>query len=215
MSSDQQKEDKNHAKHINWKRLWIGILIVYGIFSIFSLIFFPKFFVPNVVFILLFGLIILITFLWQKNKSKKQQVKEGTISKSVYWKRYWIALIIAYTGSSIVLIIFLKDQLMTTLILTIIFGGVLIVGYYIRIRPSMIVNKIVYTALGVTTIGFGLCFLYGVIGISRLLVHLGSWDLWLDYVNFGILLIIGGFLGYYFGKRRDFRLPYSISDSSF
>lgn len=210
MASDSNDAEKNHANYVKWKRLWIGILVVYGIFSIFSLIFFPKFFIPDVVFILIFGLIILIAFFWQKNKSKKQHVKERTISKSIYWKRYWIALIIAYTGSSIVLIIFLKDQLRTTLILTIIFGVALIVSYYIRIRPSMIVNKIVYTALGVTTIGFGLCFLYGVIGISRLLVSFGSWYIELNLIDLGLLLTIGGFLGYYFGKRRDFRLPYSL-----
>lgn len=210
MESESSDAEKNHANYVKWKRLWIGIIVSYGVISTFSLFFFPEFFLPNLTFIVLFGLIILISFFWQRSTSKEKYRKKETTSKSVYWKRYWIALFISYLGSSIVFIIFLKEDFIRVLILSIIFGVALIGAYYIRVRPSLMVNKVLYTLLGVTLIGFGLCLLYGLLGISRFLVGLGSWYIYLNLIDFGILMIIGGILGYHIGKRRDFRLPYSL-----
>ncbi len=211
MASDSNNAENNNANYVKkWKRLWIGIIVSYGALSIFSLLFFPEFFLPNLTFVVLFGLIILITFFWQRSISKEKYRKKGTTLKSVYWKRYWIALFISYVGSSIVLIIFLKEEFIRFLILSIIFGVALIGAYYIRVRPSLMVNKILYTSLGVTLIGFGLCLLYGLIGISRFLISLGSWYIYLNLIDFAILMIIGGILGFHIGKRRDFRLPYSL-----
>lgn len=143
-----------------------------------------------------------------KNSKLDEQKKDS--SKPKYWKKLWIAIIISYGGSGIFSLFFFPAYFMRTLVYIIIFGIALIIAYYIRIRPSIKVNKVLYSLLGVFTIGSGLCLLYGLIGISKYLIKLQSWYIWLNLVNLGILLIIGGFIGNYIGKKFDYRIPFSL-----
>ncbi len=143
------------------------------------------------------------------NSELNEQKKER--SKPKYWKRFWIAIIISYGGSAIFSLFFFQAYFVRTLVYILIFGIALIIAYYIRIRPSKIVNKILYGLLGVTIIGFGLVLLYGLIGISKYLISLRSWYIGLNLTLMVILLTIGGFIGYYFGKRYDYRIPFSLN----
>ncbi len=80
---------------------------------------------------------------------------------------------------------------------------------YIRVKPSKRVNKGVYILLGILPIGFGFYLLYGLTGMSRLLISLGFW--WLNIIILIILLVIRGFIGNWIGKKRDYRLPMSLN----
>gem|GEM_PF-6799885 len=94
-------------------------------------------------------------------------------------------------------------------------GGValtfLMIGfaYYIRIRPSMKMNRGIYVLLGFSPIGFSLWIVYALSGIGRFLTtHLGP-EISL-IVGFTVPYIIGAFIGDWIGKRRNYRLPLSI-----
>ena len=141
----------------------------------------------------------------ETNKQGEEQ------SESTYWKKLWIAVFIVYGATALMTFYFFYKYFVQTLIGELIFGIGLLIAYFFRIKRSRRLNEIVYIALGTLSFGSGLCFLYILIGISKYLINLGSWYIYLNLVNFGVLLIIGGFLGYYLGKKRNYRLPYNIS----
>ena len=84
-------------------------------------------------------------------------------------------------------------------------------AYYIRIKPSRSVNRGLYILLGFSPIGFGLWLLYAFSGIGRFLTTLGPWGSLASMVLFLIPYIIGAFIGDWIGKRRNYRLPLSIT----
>ena len=141
----------------------------------------------------------------EPNKQGEEQ------SESSYWKKLWIAVFIVFGVTSLMTFYFFYKYFVVTVIWELISGIGLLIAYFFRIKRSKRLNKIVYIALGAFSFGSGLCFLYILLGISKYLISLGSWYIYLNFVNFGILLIIGGFLGYFLGKKRNYRLPYSIS----
>ncbi len=215
-NSESNELEKKQTKQIYWKRVWIGITVSNGILSIFSLFFSPEFFLPLLVYTIIFGIafvsayyIRIKPFKVPNNKLESVRQKKSP-SKSIYWKRFWIAIIISYGGSAIFSLFFFQAYFFRTLIYIIIFGIALIIAYYIRIRPSKKINKIIYCFSGVIIIGSGLVLLYGLIGFSKYFVRLGSWYVWLNLVLMGIIFTIGGFIGNYIGKKYDYRLPYSL-----
>ena len=131
-------------------------------------------------------------------------------SKPRWWKPFWILMPISMVGSGVFSYFFLHSDFVRIIIYEIIFSIALGIAYYIRVKPSMRVNKAVYTLLGFP-IGFGLYLLYGLTGMSRLLISLGSWWIWLNIIILIILLVIGGFIGNWIGKKRDYRLPMSFN----
>ena len=141
----------------------------------------------------------------ETNKQEEEQ------SESIYWKKLWIAVFIVYGATALMTFYFFYKYFVQTLIGELIFGIGLLIAYYFHIRRSRRLNEIVYIALGALSFGSGLCFLYILIGISKYLISLDSWYIYINFLNFGVLLIIGGFLGYYLGKKRNYRLPYNIS----
>ena len=141
----------------------------------------------------------------ETNKQEEEQ------SESIYWKKLWIAVFIVYGATALMTFYFFYKYFVITLIGELIFGIGLLIAYFFRIKRSRRLNEIVYIALGTLSFGSGLCFLYILIGISKYLISLDSWYIYINFLNFGVLLIIGGFLGYYLGKKRNYRLPYSIS----
>jgi len=96
-------------------------------------------------------------------------------SKPWWWKPLWIGV----TLSTIVLgfvNFFLWhipiERGVVAVTLTLLCIGV---SYYIRVRPSVKVNRAIYIWFGITPIGFGLWILYAVSGIGRFLTTLGPW----------------------------------------
>ncbi len=132
--------------------------------------------------------------------------------KPRWWKPLWILIVISMVASGFLSYFFLQSDFVIIIISEIIGGIVLGIAYYIRIKPSISINKAVYILFGITPIGFGLCLLYGLTGISRFLISLGSWWFWFNIINFIILLAIGGFIGNWIGKKRNYRLPLSLKN---
>ncbi len=130
-------------------------------------------------------------------------------SKPRWWKPFWILMPISMVGSGVFSYFFLHSDFGRIIIYGIIFSIALGIAYYIRVKPSMNVNKAVYILLGIIPIGFGLYLIYGLTGMSRFLISLGSW--WLNIIILIILLVIGGFIGNWIGKKRDYRLPMSLN----
>lgn len=142
-----------------------------------------------------------------ENFDSNDEKKES--SKPKYWKRFWIIIIISYIGT-IIALLFFSTNIIRTLLLGIFFGIVLGIAYYIRIRPSLKINKALYIMLGVTPIGGGLWLLYMLIGMNRFLVSLGSWYIQLNILIMISIFVIGGFIGNWIGKKVDYRLPFSL-----
>ena len=129
-------------------------------------------------------------------------------SKPRWWKPLWIGVLLTTIASGVVGYFLLHVPLERMV------GGValtfLMIGfsYYIRVRPSMEVNRAIYILFGITPIGFGLWIVYALSGIGRLLTtHLGSWPSFI--VAFTVPYIIGAFIGDWIGKRRNYLLPLS------
>ncbi|MFX0024624.1 MAG: hypothetical protein ACFE9S_20090 [Candidatus Hermodarchaeota archaeon] len=146
------------------------------------------------------------------NVDLNEQEKHLKPLKPRWWKPFWILTVISMLASGFISYFFLHGDFVRIIIYEIIFSIALGIAYIIRIKPSIRVNKGIYILLGVTPIGFGLCLLYGLTGISRFLISLGSWWIYLNMTIFIILLVIGGFIGNWIGKRRNYRLPLSLKN---
>lgn len=88
------------------------------------------------------------------------------------------------------------------------------VAYYIRIKPSIKVNRLIYVTLGacgtfLITL-FGSAFIIWATGCPPPTIYLGP------YVSFIMFLIapwiIGAYIGDWIGKRRKYRIPLSLEE---
>jgi hypothetical protein len=129
-------------------------------------------------------------------------------SKHRWWKPLWIGVLLMTIASGVVGYFLLYVPLERTV------GGValtfLIVGfaYYIRIRPSMKMNRGLYILLGISPIGFVLWIVLGLSGVGRLLTnYLGVWPSLIT--SYTVPYIIGAFIGDWIGRKRNYRLPLS------
>jgi hypothetical protein len=114
-------------------------------------------------------------------------------------------------GSGLFSYFILQSEFIRILIYEIIFSIVIGFAYYMHIKPNKKVNNAMYILFGINPIGFGLCLLYSITGISKFLFSLGSWWIWLNLSIFIILLVIGGFIGNWIGKKRKYHLPFSLN----
>ena len=134
-------------------------------------------------------------------------------SKPKWWKPLWVLTTILMIGSGIFGYFILHIDFVFIIIYEIIFFLVLGIAYYIRIRPSMKVNKVVYILLGITPIGFGLWILYAVVcgltNFCHFLNNLSPYGYLLNLIFQIVLFVIGGFIGNWIGKKRDYHLPLS------
>ena len=134
-------------------------------------------------------------------------------SKPKWWKPLWILTAISMVGSGVFSYFFIYSDLVRIIIYEIIFSLVLGGAYYIRVRPSIKVNKVVYILFGITPIGFGLSMLYalicGITNFGKFIVSFKPFGPWLQLSIIIGLLTIGGFIGNWIGKKRDYRLPLS------
>lgn len=130
-------------------------------------------------------------------------------SKPWWWKPLWTSVILSTIALGFANFIFWHvplERVVSGVALTLFCIGI---AYYIRVRPSMKVNRALYIFLGISPIGFILWIVYALSGIGRFLTtHLGP-EVSL-IVGFTVPYIIGAFIGDWLGKRRNYRLPLSI-----
>lgn len=131
---------------------------------------------------------------------------KAKVSKPGWWRPLWIAVLVMTIALGMAGHFLLHAPLERVV------GGVALtflcigIAYYIRVRPSMRVNRIVYILFGITPIGFVLWIFLAVSGIGRWLTNnLGGWPSFI--VCFTVPYIIGAFIGDWIGKRRNYRLP--------
>jgi len=133
--------------------------------------------------------------------------------KPKWWDPFWILMVISMVGSGVFSYFFLHGEFIRIIIYEIIFSIVLCGAYYIRIRPSKRVNKVVYILFGITPIGFGLSIIYALFcGITNFAKFIMSFEPFGPCLHMGIIIVlftIGGFIGNWIGKKRDYRLPLS------
>ena len=80
------------------------------------------------------------------------------------------------------------------------------IAYYIRVKPSIKVNRALYILLGITPLGFVLCVAY-VFFIGRYVT--GWFEGWFNIIIMVGILIMGAFIGDWLGKRRNYQLSLS------
>ena len=130
-------------------------------------------------------------------------------SKPRWWKPLWIAVLLTTIASGVVGYFLLHvpvERAVSAVALTFVCIGI---AYYIRVRPSMRVNRALYILLGITPIGFILWVIWAVSGIGRLITNMvGALPSLL--ISWIVCYGIGAFIGDWIGKRRNYRLPLSI-----
>jgi len=139
-----------------------------------------------------------------------KDIAEAKVSKIKpwWWKPLWIIALLATIVSGAAGYFLLDVSLARAaggLVLAFIFIGF---AYYLRVRPSLTVNRALYILLGITPLGFSLMMFYVVSGIgSFIAAHLGPVPNLI--IGFIVPYIIGAFIGDWIGKRRNYILPLS------
>ena len=127
-------------------------------------------------------------------------------SKPRWWRPLWIVTVLGIIVSGVfAFLIFhvLLERAILGLVLAFLCVGV---AYYIRVRPSMKVNRALYILLGITPLGFVLSVAYAVF-LGR---YVTGWLLgWFNIIVTIGILITGAFIGDWIGKRRNYQLPLS------
>ncbi len=129
-------------------------------------------------------------------------------SKPWWWKPLWV---VSALGIIIpMLLLFLIGYApLERVILGLVFAFLgLGFAYYIRVRPSITVNRVVYIGLGIG-IGWVMWVIYALSGTGRWVTDtLGVWSSLI--LGFGVLYTIGAIIGDRIGKKRNYQLPFSL-----
>jgi hypothetical protein len=140
----------------------------------------------------------------------KLKMAETKVSKTKpwWWKPLWIVTLLATIVSGVAGFFLLDVSLARAvggLALTLLCIGF---AYYIRVRPSIRVNRAIYILVGITPIGFVLWVICSFI-LNRLLITSasGTWPLFL--VSGAVCFGLGALIGDWIGKRRNYILPMS------
>jgi len=133
-----------------------------------------------------------------KNKSPKPS----------WWKPLWMATV-ALAFIFVVINYFVFHYPLSSVV-----GGLAIAllgigaSYYIRVRPSLKVNRVVYLFLGCGISFILLMGVYGVSGLGRWVTGtLGAWPSLI--IGYAVFVPIGIGIGDWIGKRRNYQLPLS------
>jgi hypothetical protein len=141
----------------------------------------------------------------------KLKVAEAKVSKPKpwWWKPLWIITIVGVLISSLVTIFLLNVPLIRAI------GGLALsficigFAYYIRVRPSMRINRAVYILIGITPIGFGIWIVWSISGIGMWVTNtVGPFPSLI--ISWVVCLGIGALIGDRIGKKRDYMLPLSL-----
>jgi ABC-type uncharacterized transport system permease subunit len=130
------------------------------------------------------------------------------IEKPRWWRPLWIASLLGIIISALVL--FLSGYVpLERMILGLVISFFCIgVAYYIRVKPSMKVNRALYVLLGITPIGFSLWMVLALSGLGRWLTNMvGAFPSLI--IGWVVCLGIGALIGDWLGKRRNYQLPLS------
>lgn len=127
-------------------------------------------------------------------------------SKPIWWRPLWAATWILTIVLGIIGFIALHTPLLQQVIIGLILGFVCIgFAYYIRVKPSF-TNRALYILLGITSLGFLLSVAYAFL-LGR---YVTGWPLgWFKIIVIIGILMAGGFVGDWIGKRRNYQLPLS------
>ena len=145
----------------------------------------------------------------EKNDEKLPNENGQKPSKPKWWKPFWILIAISMVGSGVLIyyILLLGEFVRFIIIFSLIVGFTI----FISVRPSKKKNKVFYILFGITPIGFGLWVLYalicGITNFCKFIVSFKPFGYWLQWGIILGLFTIGGFIGNWIGKKRDYRLP--------
>ncbi|MCX6655142.1 MAG: hypothetical protein NTY03_08480 [Candidatus Bathyarchaeota archaeon] len=128
------------------------------------------------------------------------------MSKPLWWKPLWIATLLLTLVSGVIGYFILHtpvERVTSELVLAFVCIGI---AYYIRVKPSIRVNRAFYILLGITPLGFFLsvayAFLFG--------HYVTDWLMgWFNIIVTVGILVTGAFIGDWIGKRRNYQLPLS------
>ena len=131
-------------------------------------------------------------------------------SKPWWWKPLWIVSLLSIVASALVGIFLLYIPL-ERVVYGLVFGFLCVGGaYYIRVRPSIKVNRVIYVVCGACwtflAVLFGGALIIWATGLPPPNAHFGP-------IIFLIApWIIGAFIGDWIGKRRNYFLPLSLNN---
>jgi hypothetical protein len=130
------------------------------------------------------------------------------VPKPDWWKPLWIVTLLLTIASGFIIYFLLNVSLERTVSAVALTFFCIGIAYYIRVRPSLKVNRAIYILLGISPIGFGLWILYALSGIGMFITtHFGTWVSLI--IGFTVPYAIGAFIGDWMGKRRNYQLPLS------
>jgi len=138
----------------------------------------------------------------------KLKMAESKVSKTKpwWWKPLWIVTLLATIVSGVAGFFLLDVSLARAV------GGVALsflgigFAYYIRVRPSIRVNRALYILLGITPIGFVLWIIWAISGIGRWVTQTAGPGQSL-LISWIVCYGIGALIGDWIGKRRNYILP--------
>ena len=138
---------------------------------------------------------------------KEYRVALAKMTKPAWWKPLWIVSALGIIIPMIVLFLIgyapLERVILGLVLAFLCLGG----AYYIRVRPSITVNRLVYIGLGIG-IGWVMWVIYAVSGIGRWVTDtLGVWPSLI--IGFAVLYTVGALIGDRIGKRRNYQVPLS------
>ena len=130
------------------------------------------------------------------------------VSKPSWWRPLWISAIVANIFWLLFGFAVFHLSVDRLVIVAVVSGVAICFAYYIRVKPSITINRAVYVLIGVTPIGFVLGILWELTVGSLLNGYVGAYPALL--ISLAIWLPIGGFIGDWIGKKRNYILPLSV-----
>ncbi|PVX23609.1 MAG: hypothetical protein CW716_11780 [Candidatus Bathyarchaeum sp.] len=144
------------------------------------------------------------------NMPKKIQVtKSKTSPKPWWWKPLWVSAILVAIIFAVVSFFILDTPILN------IIGGLAATAlgmgfsYYIRVRPSLNVNRAIFVFLGISPIGFVLWIISTYI-LNKVIVTGASGTPALFLATGAVSLAVGALIGDWIGKKRHYILPLSF-----
>jgi hypothetical protein len=139
------------------------------------------------------------------NKVKMADAKTKA-PKPRWWRPLWIVTVLGTIVSGLVSFLIFNVPLERAIALLFFAFGCLGFAYYIRVRPSIKVNRAVYILLGISPIGFCLSLAWNFTIGRYTTPWLGIWGFFIGLI---VPCTIGAFIGDWIGKRRNYQLPLS------
>jgi hypothetical protein len=132
-----------------------------------------------------------------------------------WMKPYWIALTVSALAFAAVSYFYLNVPVERVFASTVLVLFSISLGYYIRVKPNVKINRAMYIVLGVVVLGFILWISLMVsLNVTGLRVLLERWLFERDiptgilpFITLILCYVAGGYIGDWIGKRRDYRLP--------